>query len=640
MCGIAGRINHKTGRAADADDLDAMCARMGHRGPDERGTYLDGPLALGMQRLSIIDPDGGAQPIFNESGDVVVVFNGEIYNYKELRRDLLARRHRFRTRGDTEVIVHLYEEHGPALAEKLAGMFAIAIYDRNKGRLLLIRDRVGKKPLFTCETREGLLFASELKCLLDQPDFSPRLHEPALHEFLCLGYVPGPTTILSGVRQVPPGGWLEIDERGVRAGRYWSLNVSEDEPADEAQAAERVRDLFRTAVSRRLVADVPIGIYLSGGCDSIAVLATAAEVGGGLHTAYTAEFCERTYDETSLAARAAREFSVPHEVVECRPQDLAENFEPLVYHADNLLANPAMIPTFLLARRAKGRLKVILGGGGGDELFFGYPTYDADILAGYLNRLPNGCLNAAAALTRRFVPVSFEKLSFSYKVSKLLEGARYDRDKAHHWWRTVFTDEGRRRLFAPRDDFPDTYRAYRDSLRARSERSPLSRANAADFEVWWRDMGLYLADTVNMAHGIEARLPFMDHELIEYVYRLPVRLRYRRGQVKRLFKLAMRGVLPEWVLREKKAGFHVPLAPWFKTELQGFLRDALHRDRVESIGYFDPSEIDRLLDEHVRQKADNSYMLWNLACFVKWHELFLQGGHRRYASARREEVCV
>ena len=235
----------------------------------------------------------------------MVIFNGEIYNYKELRRDLLARRHRFRTRGDTEVIVHLYEEHGPALAEKLAGMFAIAIYDRNKGRLLLIRDRVGKKPLFTCETREGLLFASELKCLLDQPDFSARLHEPALHEFLCLGYVPGPTTILAGVRQVPPGGWLEIDERGERAGRYWSLHVSEDEPADEAEAAERVRDLFRTAVSRRLVADVPIGIYLSGGCDSIAVLATAAEVGGRLRTAYTAEFCERTSSASDFRMRSA-----------------------------------------------------------------------------------------------------------------------------------------------------------------------------------------------------------------------------------------------------------------------------------------------------------------------------------------------
>ena len=634
MGGICGRLNYRTHARAERDSLAKMCARIAHRGAEDPDLHVVGPVGLGIVSAAPTAASASARP--PGAGDVTVVYAGEIYNLDDLRQ-------REQTSGgsqcrsDCELLARLFEREGARMAESLCGMFAIAAYDRRSGALTLIRDRMGEQPLFYCETSQGVLFASEIKCFLDQPDFEPRLREPSLHEFLTLGYVPGPDTIFEGVQQAPAGGYVEIGGgRGARRGLYWILTVTEDRNIRASTALRNVRALFERSVQRRVADAAPLGIYLSGGLDSVAVLAAAAAAGRPAQRAFTTSFGARNADDVECAARAASEFGVPHEVVDCEPGDVEVNFARMVYHADNLLANPAGIATLALARAAGRELHNVLSGAGGDELFFGSAAHDGQARAALLRMFPKRLLKLAAAGVRKFAPRSHERPGLASHAGKLLATALESPQRAHFQWRAALDDETRGRLLVSATDAPAD-RAFQDALRRRAARSPLAAHNAADLETWWRDSGLYQADTLNMAHGVAPRLPFMDQDLVDYVARIPAALKYSRGRGKRLWREAVAGLAPDWARERKKSRPKMPLASWFAGPLRAWLRGTLEPDRLRRVGVLEPGEAQRLCTEHELRQADHSLALWNLACFVQWHELFIQGGHREFLAQPARE---
>ena len=609
MCGICGLAS--AGGAVDPERLRAMSATLVHRGPDQEGQLVDGPVGLAARRLSIIDLEGGDQPIANENGTVHVVQNGEIYNYRELRAQLEAAGHRFATRSDTEVLVHLYEEHGDGFAALLRGMFAVAVWDAPRRRLVLARDAFGIKPLYYRSSPEGLAFASELRALpRGEIDFD------ALEAFLAFNSIPGPLSIFREVKKLRPGHLLVWEDGQVRTSRFArpAPVAAEDvrnEP--ERELAEELRARLRDSVRAHLIADVPVGVLLSGGVDSSLLAALAAqETPLPIHT-FSIGFEERSFDELDDARAVAARYGTRHEELVLRP-DAALLLPALAEAFDEPFADSSALPTYLVSQLAASHVKVALSGEGGDELFGGYYTYAADLLALRVGRL--------APLARPLVerlPSSSRKASFDYRAKRFVRGAALPPLERHHAWKEIFSADARAQLTLQRPGFDPV-----DLLRARYAETAgaelLARLQDVDVGTYLVDDLLVKTDRASMAHSLEARVPYLDPMVAGLAQALPTSLKVSGLRKKRLLRAAAAPLLPRRIVYGRKRGFSIPAAAWLRGELEPFARDVLSAETLKRQAFFRPVVVADLIDRHVTGKEDLSRQLWGLLAFTLWYE--------------------
>jgi asparagine synthase (glutamine-hydrolysing) len=645
MCGIYGFVA-ATGDLGEprviAHTLAAMDRRTVHRGPDDSGRYVDGRCAMGMRRLSIIDLDGGQQPIANEDRRVWVVFNGEIYNYRELRRQLMVRSHNFSTTSDTEVLVHLYEDKGEALVDDLAGMFGFAIWDRKTQTLLLARDRLGIKPLYYAVTPRGLVFASELKALLCHPDVRRTVSPEALSHYLSFGHTPADQSILEGVRKLPPGHLLRYRRGELALRRYWDLGAPARSDGARAiaerDAVAEVRTRVREAVRAQLVADVPVGAFLSGGIDSATVVGTMVELGARPKT-FSIGFAEADWDELDYARMVARRFDTDHHELVVRP-DAWELAETLVWFLDEPFADVSAIPTYLVAQLAAAHVKVVLSGDGGDEVFAGYERYAWTVAEerrfGWLPGAARRALTAVAAA----LPDHARGKRFLRHIA-LPAHARYVDGGA------MFTAPTKARLVG-RDLAAALARRRQSYAAPYADREALLDGAPGDLvqRLLYADTMTYLpldiltkVDRMTMAHSLEARPPLLDHTLVERVFALPSSLKLTRGGTqKHVLKRAVADLLPRAILQRPKRGFGVPIVRWFRRELREPVRALLAEPRSRQRGWLDPAAVSALVEEHMSGRRDQALPLWSLMTLELWARAYLDGA-RPAAATTGEEVA-
>jgi asparagine synthase (glutamine-hydrolysing) len=638
MCGICGIV--QLHGPIDQQVLRRMTAALRHRGPDDEGFYVSqdpGPagVGLGFRRLSIIDLVTGNQPISNEDGSIQLVFNGEIYNYGELRSELVSRGHRLATESDTEVIVHLYEDLGPRCFERLNGMFGLALWDARSGELVLARDRFGKKPVYYADLGDGLLFASELKSLLEHPRCPTELDFDGLSRYLALEYVPTPYSIFAGVRKLAGGHLLRWRDGRVSIEQFWDLDIDPDEPhRPDAEYVDEFRELLRAAVRRRLVSDVPLGAFLSGGIDSSSVVAMMVDAlpAGSVKT-FSVGFEERSFDESLHARRVAAHFGTDHHEEVFTPGVLLDTLPTVVDWLDEPFGDASILPTYLLSRFTREHVTVALGGDGSDELLAGYPTFPADRLA-RLYRIPRLLhSNVVAPLADR-LPVSTANFSFDFKLKRFLRAAASHEDVRHPVWLGSFTPGEQAALLTepPTDPFVEQRRVLRQG-----GSDHLGRLIYLYAKTYLQDDILVKVDRASMACSLEVRAPFLDVELAEFLSRVPSRLKLHRFDTKYLLKRAMADHLPSGIATRAKKGFGIPVAAWFKGELREALQDELSPDRVRRQGLFEPAEVARLVSEHLSGRRDHRKALWTLFVFQLWHRHWLEG---RAAAAPRESRAL
>ena len=603
MCGIYGAFSTDAQRPIQADVLERMGHVLAHRGPDGGGSHLAGPFGMGMRRLSIIDLTGGDQPIANEDGTVWVVFNGEIYNYRELTADLIARGHRFATSSDTEVLVHLYEDYGERCAEALRGMFAFAIWDEPRRELLLGRDRLGIKPLYYAATPDGFLFGSELKALIQSPWLSPRLDRRGLAAYLQHGYVPDPLSILDGVVKVPPGHTLTVRSgRPAPPRRYWQATAHfkpAAAPDSEAQAAEDLWRKLEEAVRFHMVSDVPVGAFLSGGVDSSAVVSIMARASRRPIKTFSVGFREDRYNELPHARQVAAAYGTEHHELLVEPNDL-KILEELLSSFDEPFADSSAIPTYLVSRLARQHVKVVLSGDGGDELFAGYDRYVVDHRRRHLGLLGDLGLGAPLRALSAVLPVGGGKNTL-YNLS-LPRLQRYI-DAI-----SLFPRQALRDVLAD----GDASRVDIASL-ADHDLDALSQLQDLDLKTYLPGDILTKVDRMSMANSLEARVPLLDHPLVEFACSLPPDLRFRDGKTKHLLKRALEGRVPAEILTRPKQGFAVPLESWFSGSIPGFFRDELaDTSWLAGVG-IQRAEVSRLLERFAEtDRRDYCDRLWAL----------------------------
>jgi asparagine synthase (glutamine-hydrolysing) len=620
MCGIYGLFNRDRERPVDVGLLDRMEASLHHRGPDGGGRYTDGPFGMGMRRLSIIDLKTGDQPVPNENRSVWVVFNGEIYNYRELTTELMAKGHRFATASDTEVLVHLYEEYGDRCVDRLRGMFAFAIWDASRQSLFLARDRVGIKPLYYAAMPHSFVFGSELKALMQSDHLGRELSTASLAAYLQFGYVPDPLCILAGVAKLPPGHTLTIRAGEAGAPRpYWEstrLFEAALPGIGEAEAAEELWEQLRDAVRSHLVSDVPLGAFLSGGIDSSTVVAIMAHAMAVPVKTFSVGFREEPFNELPYARRLADRFGTDHHELVVGPQDVAL-LDHVLSAFDEPFADASGLPTYLVSRLAREHVKVVLSGDGGDELFAGYERYRTDHRLRRLGRLGDLGLGGPLRSVSRVMPPGTPGKNFLYALS-LPRMARYVE------MISTFPPRMLAELLDPmvREAAGAPFERH---LLASKGLDPLSRVQDLDIRTYLPGDILTKVDRMSMAHSLEARVPLLDHLVIEFACRLPARLRFRSGALKYLLKRAVHGKLPSEILTRPKHGFGVPLEAWFSNELGGFIRDRLgDLSRLAAAG-LRPSFVRALMDRYHRQRRqDDCQRLWTLVvldqALARWSE--------------------
>lgn len=627
MCGIAGIAYHDRDRPVSESLLRRMCDALRHRGPDDEGLHLRGAVGLGMRRLSIIDLPGGKQPIFTEDRSKVIVFNGEIYNYRALRQGLVARGHTFRSSGDTETILHLYEEQGVDCVTALRGMFACAIWDETAETLVLARDRFGIKPLYVVTAPWGIAFASELKALHAAGLTSRQLDWEALDSYFQLGYVPAPRTPFLDVHKLEPGRTLQWSRTGrVVNRRYWQFPLHEQERPKQAE--QRVLNWLDESVATHLVSDVPVAAFLSGGLDSGAIVASMAMAGDVPH-AFTARYAgsgAESADETDLARALAARHGAQLTVIDIRP-NLETIFEPIVRALDEPLADDSAIPTWLLSQAVGSRYKVALTGIGGDELFAGYRRHIGLLAMGYYAGLPMGLRRLVGAASR-WIPEPRTGALGVVRLKRFLRtgnGSIPDRFLGLQSW---LSNDERLELYTPRlrthiSGLAATDR-FRDLFTSES-RAGLSAALFMDYATFLPDDILALSDRLSMAHSLEIRVPFVDHLLVESIFPLPQRVKIGAlWRNKRLLRRALRRRLPPAHFRAPKRGFVGPTASWLRNELRSLLTDELSPERQRRLGHFEPSVVNTLLQDHLSGRQNHERILLALLCFSTWHRLYLE----------------
>lgn len=626
MCGIAGKIYYQQDRPVEQERLSAMCGTLIHRGPDDDGFYLDGNVGLAMRRLSIIDLSTGRQPIHNEDDTVWTVYNGEIYNFPDLRRELEARGHKFYTRTDSEVIVHLYEEHGPDFVCRLNGMFGIAIWDRKSRQLVLVRDRLGVKPLFYADLQDRFLFGSEIKAILAD-GLCSTMDLEALSHYLSLLYIPAPFTIYREIRKIEAGSLLVYKDGKISIRQYWDLSLIEPANVGRHQLAaiqEELRELLTDAVRCRLISDVPLGAFLSGGLDSSTVVAFMRRVHNGPVKTFSIGFNERSYDELPHARLIARRFGTEHTEMTVTP-DAADLVPRLVYYFDEPFADSSAIPTYYLSQLTRQHVTVALGGDGGDEVFAGYVTYQADTLAQLYERMPGFVTQGIVPALVRLFPVSDGKVSFDFKARRFVNHALLEPGRRHYAWKDFFEIDLKKivlseEVLSSLEHSLDTYPVFQRRYEAVPHHDLLNQFLYADTRVYLADDILVKVDRMSMAHSLEVRVPLLDYRVVEFMFRLPGPLKMRGFRLKHLLKETMGRELPRQTLAKPKGGFNVPISIWLKRELRPLIMEELSPEKMRSHGLFDPQAVSHLVNEHMAGRADYSRNIWALLIFNLWYE--------------------
>ena len=629
MCGIAGFVGDKTEREARAI-IERMMATLVHRGPDDQGTYVDRAAALGVRRLAVIDLRTGHQPVSNEDGTLCAAQNGEIYNFRSLRERLRDLGHVFRTQSDTEVIVHAYEAYGEDCVSYLEGMFAFAVWDSRQHMLLLARDRMGEKPLYYYAGPDAFVFGSELKALLSHPAVPRRLDLASLEHYLAFEYIPAPHSILAGVEKLPPGHVLTVSPGSKpHVARYWDLSFTPDSTVSEQEWQEALLSQLRASVRAQLVSDVPLGLFLSGGVDSSGIVALASLVSSGRPVkTFSLGFAERSYDERPFARAVARAYKTEHTEVEFSAADASELLERAGDLLDEPLVDGSFLPIYRLSQVARREVTVVLSGDGGDELFCGYPTFQADKTARLMQRLPPTIVQVAARAIGRLKPSPhygsaesllrryFRALPHSPEIrTQLLLGGLTATERSALLSPTVRAAGGNGDPF--------------DELA--TIRADLPRLDALDALIYQHckfylaEQNLVVVDRASMACGLEVRAPFLDRPLVELAGRIPATLKLKGWRTKHILKRALRGLVPDDILNRRKQGFGVPLGIWMRGALREALETRLDPRKVARVGLFDPRTTATLVAEHVSGARDHQKVLWALLMFDAWRERYLPG---------------
>ena len=609
-----------------------MCDRMHHRGPDSEGYLVDDGVALGMRRLAIIDLLTGDQPAFNEDHSVAVVLNGEIYNYREVRAGLEQRGHSFRSESDTEVLPHLYEEYGRDMVQHLNGMFAFALWDEKRRRLLIARDRFGEKPLYWGVFDRRLLFASEPKVLLAHPAVRPDLNLNALRQYLSFDYIPAPLSIYEGISKLPAAHTLTLEDGEIKVERYWRLSYETREPAPSVnEAAEQLRDLMAESVKLRLVSDVPLGVLLSGGIDSSLVAALAVRASTETVKTFSIGFAEASFDESQYARAVAKFLGTDHHEERFSASLAANLVGEIGAWMDEPISDPSLVPTYLLSRFTRKHVTVALGGDGGDEIFAGYPMYFGHYMARAYLAVPRFLRRGIVEPVVDLLPVKTKNLSFDYRARRFITASHYDEVARHHVWFGSFTPDDTEELLtedAKRASEPDIYREARRVFAECDSGNIIERMQSLDTQFYLAEDILTKVDRASMAVSLEVRAPYLDPRVAEFAASLPPRYKLHGYTSKYILKKAAKGLVPPFVWRRGKKGFGVPFAKWLKSELRPLAHDLLSPERLRRTGLFNPDYVAKLQDEHERGIANHRKLLWTLLSFELWRESFVETPRR------------
>lgn len=630
MCGIAGVFEYKDRKETDRNILFDMLAAIEHRGPDDRGVLLAGNLSMGMQRLSIIDLAGGKQPISNEDGTITIVFNGEIYNYRELQQKLRARGHTLSTASDTEVIVHLYEDLGEDCVKELRGMFGFAIWDSKRQRLFVARDRLGIKPLYYKDHDGALIFASEIKSILTHPEVQATLDLQGLGHYLSLKYVPAPETMFEGIRALPPAHTLVCDRNGIRIQQYWNLSfaANEEHHGSEELCAEQLETLLRESVRLHLVSDVPFGAFLSGGVDSSLIVALMHQVMDVPVKTFSVGFQgggAESFSELPYARLVAEQFGTDHHEIYVTPDDLMNLAEKVVWHLDQPIADNACVANYMVSKLASQHVKMVLTGEGGDELFAGYARYAGEQLSSLFRFVPWPAKSLALGVAQRLPGLRRPKVA-------LLALCQPDELTRLVNWFPLFNRTRKSSLLNEElfhqlaDPYADA--VFRSQLNQADTKDWLSRMLYVDTKLWLPDDLLARGDKTSMATSLEGRVPLLDHKLVEFAASLPSNMKIKRLARKYLLKKVARKWLPSEVIDRKKEGFPMPFSLWFRKECRPFVRDLLSPVTLKHRGLFQPEYVQMLLKEHDDGTADHGGLIWGLLSVELWHRAFLDTPQR------------
>jgi asparagine synthase (glutamine-hydrolysing) len=627
LCGIAG-FTHARRPAAPGRIQDAVASII-HRGPNQQGVFESEAVSLGAARLKIIDIEGGDQPILSTDGDTIIVFNGEIYNHLELRRELEQRGYRFRSRSDTETVLNAFLEWDTECFARLRGMFAVALWRESERRLVLARDRMGIKPLYISRRGEDLYFGSELKAILVHPEIERWLSPDGLDCYLSLNYVPAPWTLVEGIEKLLPGQWMEwrrlgTDRSAIRTDRYWRLPEARQENWTPENAEAELDRLLKQSVREHLLSDVPLGVWLSGGLDSSSLVHYAAEAAGSRLKTFSITFRGRSFDEANYARIVAEQYGTDHTEFDLNPeQDLPEAIHELAYYCDEPNADSGALPVWFLSRLTKAGATVALSGEGADELFGGYLMQRASLLAGSARRLPPPVLRAMLAIAERW-PVSNDKIGFEYKLKRFLKGCGMPAARAHVYWSGTFDDRERRALVQP--SLPPAL----DSILSGLAGDHLQDYLSFDQKYFLPDNILTKVDHTSMAHAVEVRPPFLDHRIVEFASTLPDSMKIRGSRQKVILRNLMRGKLSPAILNRKKIGFDIPTHDWFRGPLRPLLEEAVAFASAEHGGFFQISRIETDVRAHLDRRANLGYHLWGLMTLFFWMKKW---GIRTRASA-------
>ncbi len=659
MCGITGWINLKRSDSNDGAEavLHLMCDTIVHRGPNSEGLWLDDTVALGMRRLSIIDLHTGDQPVFNCDKSVIVMMNGELYNYREVRADLEAKGHKFTTKSDTEILPHLYEEYGEGLLEHVNGMYAFSLWDSRRKKLIIARDRFGEKPLYYGVFDGKLIWASEPKAILAHPAVTPELDLNALRHYVSFDYVPAPMSIYKGIHKLPAAHVLTVENGEVKTRRYWDISWTNSPPYEggvaaalggrggsldangEATAktqrgneasltkkADELKNLLSDAVRMRLVSDVPLGILLSGGIDSSTVAAFAVQHATERVKTFSIGFEEDSFDESKYARQVARHLNTEHYEDKLSAATAGDLISEIGGWLDEPMSDGSLIPTFLLARFVRKHVTVALGGDGGDELFAGYPMYYAHRVAARYLTLPAIIRRGLIEPVVKALPVSTKNLSFEYKAKRFVRAANYDDVTRHHSWFGSFSIDQHRQLFSNdvlAQTDADIYRGVRELVGRSDARNVIEQMQYADINFYLAEDILTKVDRAAMAVSLETRAPFLDPRVGQFAASIPVDYKLKGKSGKVILQEAMRDLLPQDILHRPKKGFGIPIAEWLKGRLNPLMHDMLAPERLNKQGLFNADYVQRLITEHETSRASHHKELWTLLVFQLWSDRFL-----------------
>lgn len=625
MCGIAGFITKENSDQKSREILlDKMCRVITHRGPDEQGTTVEGRAALGMRRLSIIDLKSGQQPIYSNDSSKFIVFNGEIYNFQELKKDLESKGYKFKTNSDTETIIHAFDEYGTACVEKLRGMFAFAIWDKKDESLFIARDRVGKKPLFYSLLPNGsFVFGSELKTLLTHGEISKEVDFAALDAYLTFGYVPEEFCIFKSVKKLPPGHFLIFKDDKVTIKQFWDFKYTEiSEAKSEDELIEELREKIKDAVKVRLISEVPLGAFLSGGVDSSAIVGMMSQILDQPVKTFSIGFNEDTFSELKYARIAAKHFNTEHHEFIVTP-DLVETIDELVWHFDEPFSDPSAMPTYMVSKMARDYVTVVLSGDGGDELFAGYTRYLIDKQRSGLGNLPKALRKGLMKPLSEALPHGAKGKNFLYNTS--LDAIERYIDSISQFGKlkkkSLYAESFKAKLNGNFNTGEQIYKQIAESI---STGNPIDNLLYLDAKTYLPSDILTKVDRMSMATSLEARVPLLDQELIDFVtQKIPTALKLKGDTTKYIFKKALEGIVPKEILYREKQGFGVPIGEWINSQLKEKIHDTLIEKRTLERGYFDKKYIELLLDEHSKQRRDHSHPLWVLWMLELWHRRYL-----------------